>query len=178
MKIFLIEPDTEIYKFYVLDAQDPLTDNILSFDGQTLKNAWKPFRVNIFNGKTKIEKNRREDFNASCFDVGLLYVTPEVSSEIIKTTKYAESLEIITDNHRDFSYINITRKIPSLLYKERDEIKDMYRSEKYKFIKENVINEMIFRDEVLSSNYFLTERFIDNLNCDIRGVIFKEVGEV
>ncbi len=54
----------------------------------------------------------------------------------------------------------------------------MYRSEKYKFIKDNVLNEMIFRDEILSSNYFVTEKFVDNLKCDIKGIIFKEVGEV
>ncbi|MFV8855229.1 hypothetical protein [Serratia fonticola] len=155
-----------------------MANNIPSFEGQSLINSWKPFRVNIFDGKTKSERNRREDFNASCFDVGLLYVTPDLAVEIIEITKYAESLKIITDNYRHFNYINITRKIPSLLYNDRNEIKDMYRSEKYKFIKDNVLNEMIFRDEILSSNYFVTEKFVDNLKCDIKGIIFKEVGEV
>ncbi len=89
MRIFLIEPDAENFKFYVLDAQDPLADNIPSFEGQSLMNSWKPFRVNIYDGKTKSERNRREDFNASCFDVGLLYVTPDLAVEIIEITKYA-----------------------------------------------------------------------------------------
>lgn len=68
-------------------------------------------------------------------------------------------------------------KIPALHYNNRQELQIMSRTQEYKF--NNSINEMlIFRDEILPSNYFVTDRFVDIFQNDFRGVIFKKVGEI
>lgn len=53
----------------------------------------------------------------------------------------------------------------------------MFRTDEYKFNK-SVANTFIFRDEILSSNYFVTDRFVDAVHEKFNGVVFKKVGEI
>ncbi|MFV8855230.1 hypothetical protein ABQ350_27665, partial [Serratia fonticola] len=69
-------------------------------------------------------------------------------------------------------------KIPSLIFNDRSEIKDMYRSGVYTFNESIIANETVFRDDILTSNYFVTENFLKEFKYDIKGIYFKEVGEV
>lgn len=178
MKIFSIKQDVDAFKFYLQNENDPLSIKAYSYEGEPLASGWTPFSINLFRGKTKLEKSLREDFNASCFDDGLLFVTEDVAEALCKVTDFFEQLPVITDDGRCFYYMNLTRKIPALFFNDRSEIKDMYRSGVYKFNESIVANENFFRDDILSSNYFVTERFLKEFKYDIKGIYFKEVGEV
>lgn len=178
MKVFTIKHDIENYKFYLQNEHDSLSLKAFSYEGSSLVKNWAPFRVSLFKGKTKAEKLLREDFNASCFDDGLLYVMGDISEALCKSSDSFERLNIITDDERVFYYMNLTKVVSSLVYSDISEIQRMHRNGVYDFNKEVIKNESIFRDGILPSNYFLTERFLDGLKCDIKGVFFKEVGEV
>lgn len=178
MKIYLIKHDVERFKFYLQNEHDPLSVKAFSFEGESLIENWVPFSINLFEGKTKKEKSLREDFNASCFDDGLLYVTPNIAECLCSFTKSFEKLKVLTDNGNEFYYMNLTKKLPSLLYNDKKEIQNMYRTGIYKFDKAIVESELFFRDSILPTNYYFTERFLDKVVCDIKGVYFKEAGEV
>lgn len=88
-----------------------------------MASGWTPFSINLFKGKTKLEKSLREDFNASCFDDGLFFVTEDVAEALCKVTDFFEQLQVITDDGRCFYYMNLTRKIRSLFLNDRSELK-------------------------------------------------------
>ncbi|MBE8598278.1 hypothetical protein [Xenorhabdus sp. BG5] len=178
MKIFILKHNIKEFKFYLQNENDPLAMEAFSFDGKALGKNWKPFSVNLFKVKTKAEKSLREDFNSSCFDIGLLFANNDISQLVTGITTYVEVLPINTDDQRDFYFINVIRKIPALDFKDKSEIMDMYRSGDYKFSKDTIINEMLFRDEVLTSTYFATENFVNKVGEDLKGVYFKYVGNI
>ncbi|MEX3160885.1 hypothetical protein AB4P42_28420 [Escherichia coli] len=123
------------------------------------------------------ERSLKGDFNSSCFSSGLLYVEHSLADVLSRQVNNIELLKVITSDDRDFYYANVVGKIPALHYNNRQELQIMSRTQEYKF--NNSINEMlIFRDEILPSNYFVTDRFVDIFQNDFRGVIFKKVGEI
>lgn len=178
MKIYKIKHDHSRYKFYLQDDKDPLAVKAFSNHGAKLSDGWVPFNVFLFEGKTKQEKELREDINSSCFDDGLLYVSKDLAFNIFNGFNEVEALSIHTDNKKDFKYINVVNILPSLKYHSKDELKEMFRTGKYTFDEKVVNGECIFRDKVLSSTYFVTDKFIKQFGSEFKGVIFVEVGEV
>ncbi|WP_261643478.1 hypothetical protein [Erwinia mallotivora] len=178
MKIYKIKQDYSVYKFYLQDDKDPLAAGAFLFNGAELSDKWSPFNISLFKGKTKEEKSLREDFNSSCFDDGLLYVSKEMAFSIFGNIEEVEVLPVRTDNDRDFYYVNVMKKLPSIKYLNKDELKKMFREDRYQFQKDVIGDCCIFRDEVLCSSYFVTEVFVDKYGRDFQGVLFKEVGDV
>ncbi|MEI2266119.1 hypothetical protein [Erwinia sp. CGal63] len=178
MKVYKIKHDHSKYKFYLQDDKDPLAVKAFSNYGVKLSNDWVPFNVFLFEGKTKKEKELREDINSSCFDDGLLYVSEDVAFNVFNELNEVEILPIHTNNKIDFKYINVINVLPSLKYHSKDELKEMYQTGKYIFDKEVIEQQYIFRDKILSSTYFVTEKFISKFGKKFKGVVFIEVGEV
>jgi len=178
MKIYKIQHLHSIYKFYLQDERDSLAIKAFSNDGSTLLDDWKPFHISLFEGKTKKEKSLSEDFNSSCYDDGLLYVSDSISFEVFKGLGEAEILPVLTSDGRDFKYINVINKIPSLKFNSKEELKEMFRSGKYFFDDKSVNGQLIFRDEVLTSTYFVTDAFVSKYGDKFKGISFEEVGEV
>lgn len=177
MNIYLIRHDVDHFKFYLQDESDSFSVAAFDFCGESLFNGWKPYKIELFKGKTKAEKSLNGDFNSSCFSSGLLYVEHSLTGVLSRQVKNVELLKVIASNERDFYYANVLGKIPALHYDNRQDLQIMSRAQEYKFNKS--INKMlIFRDEILSSNYFVTDRFVDIFQNDFRGVIFKKVGEI
>lgn len=104
-----------------------------SNDGSKLLDDWEPFHISLFEGETKKEKGLSEDFNSSCYDNGLLYVSDCISFEVFKGLDETEILPVFTSDKRDFNYINVINKIPSLKFNSKEELKEMFRSGKYFF---------------------------------------------
>ena len=177
MHIYLIRHDIDNFKFYLQDDGDPYSVRAFDFCGESLSDEWKPYKVELFEGKTKAEKSLNSDFNSSCFNSGLLYVERYLAKEISCKVANIECLEIVTSDERDFHYINVLDKIPALDYANKQELQIMYRTDGYKFNR-SVESMVIFRDKVLSSNYFVTDRFVDLFPDKFHGVIFKKVGEI
>ena len=178
MKIYKIKHDHSKYKFYLQDDKDPLAVKAFSNHGDKLCDDWVPFNVFLFEGKTKEEKELRDDINSSCFDDGLLYVSKDVAFNIFDRLNEVEVLPIHTNNKKDFKYINVINVLPSLKYHSKDELKEMFRTGKYIFDEKVINGQYIFRDKVLSSTYFVTDNFIKEFGSKFNGVVFVEAGEV
>ncbi len=177
MNVYLIRHDVDNFKFYLQDESDFFSVAAFDFCGESLFNGWKPYKIELFKGKTKAERLLKGDFNSSCFSSGLLYVEHSLADVLSRQVNNIELLKVITSDDCDFYYANVVGKIPALHYNNRQELQIMSRTQEYKF--NNSINEMlIFRDEILPSNYFVTDRFVDIFQNDFRGVIFKKVGEI
>lgn len=177
MNVYLIQHDVDHFKFYLQVESDSFSAAAFYFCGESLFNGWEPYKIELFKGKTKAEKSLSGDFNLSCFSPGLLYVEYSLVGILSHQVKNVELLKVITSDNRDFYYANVLGKIPALHYNNRQELQVMSRTQEYKFNKS--INEMlIFRDEILSSNYFVTDRFVDIFQNNFRGVIFEKVGEI
>lgn len=177
MNVYLIRHDIEKFKFYLQRESDSLSMSAFDFCGKSLSNGWNPYKIDLFEGKTKAEKLLNGSFNSSCFSPGLLYIERSLAGIIPRALENVELLKVITSDNRDFYYVNVLEKIPALHYTSRQELQIMSRAQEYKF--NNSVDKMtIFRDEILYSNYFVTDRFVDIFQNDFHGVIFKKVGEI
>jgi hypothetical protein len=178
MNIYRIRSNYKEFKFFVFSKEEE--DTNIEFDGQSLKEKWRPIKFEIFCDKRKKKDNRREDFDASCYYDGILLVnkkTKDIINERIND--YVEILPVITDRG-DFFFVNVINKIKSIKDIDRltiDAVMEMERNNNYIFDYNQVKGEMIFRDNQMSFHYFVTENFITLMDeHQINGLKYELAG--
>ncbi|HFO9213493.1 TPA: hypothetical protein ACHK4M_005031, partial [Escherichia coli] len=110
MNVYLIRHDVDNFKFYLQDESDFFSVAAFDFCGESLFNGWKPYKIELFKGKTKAEKSLKGDFNSSCFSSGLLYVEHSLADVLSRQVNNIELLKVITSDDRDFYYANVVGK--------------------------------------------------------------------
>jgi len=150
MDIYSITQDTD-FKELLFENEDSAT-RVLKFRGQSLKENWKPLSLFLYDGKTKKEKQKREDFDAGCFFSGRLFIRTKMESLFYDfLNPKIELLPIIVDSQLNiFSFLNVLNCIDAIDFSDKnsyEEKMNMMRGNEIKFVPDNVKNEIIFRDK-------------------------------
>lgn len=178
MNIYQVGQDYDKYKFIVFNDDDDSSKRTLEFKGQSLLDDWKS--LNLFLSKGKRKDKRGEDFDASCYFSGRLFVNKRTS--ILLKEKFEEQIEILPVNvagiDSDFYFINV-RTVLDAINKNysKDELLKMLRSDNVVFKKENIGSNIIFRDSMFYHSYYCTDEFVEFINQnEIKGLKFDFEG--
>ncbi|QDX95945.1 hypothetical protein EGD00_00315 [Pectobacterium carotovorum subsp. carotovorum] len=177
MNIYTLEADLNRFKYYLPSEGCEIITNINTYDGRSLIDEWELYNFDIFQGKTKKEKERREDFNISHYHARLLLVSEEIKDKIEDLLfGKAEFLPINTSNNRRFFFMNVLNVKKSIDAQSWDDYEEMEDNNEYIFLK-LCDDELVFRDSTYNLNYFFTEKFskyIEKIGLD--GCFFEKVG--
>ncbi|MFJ5387392.1 hypothetical protein [Pectobacterium sp. CHL-2024] len=105
MNIYTLEADIDIFKYYLPAEGSEIIKNMNLYDGRSLVDEWELYNFDIFQGKTKKEKEKEkiEDFNISHYHERLLLISEELKDKIEDFLfGKAEFLPIRTSNNRRF----------------------------------------------------------------------------
>ncbi|MBN3125246.1 hypothetical protein AB6D30_18280 [Pectobacterium brasiliense] len=177
MNIYTLEADIDIFKYYLPSEGSEIIKNMNLYDGRSLVDEWELYNFDIFQGKTKKEKEKREDFNISHYHARLLLISEELKDKIEDFLfGKAEFLPIRTSNNRRFFFMNVLNVKKSIDAESWDAYEEMEDNSRYEFLKIHD-DELVFRDYLYNLNYFFTERFSKYLEeVGIDGCFFKKVG--
>lgn len=180
MDIYRISQNYDEFNFFVYNESNNNSQQTIDFKGEILANNYHKLNFKIFNDPKKKQDKRRTDFDASCYYMGILLVNEKnISSFIDKFPFNIEILEVETDLFENFYFINLLTKIDCINKdnKSNNEIMVMVRENNILFKKNNILNNLIFRDDKLTSSYFCTDEFISFINVsNIKGLRFEKVG--
>ncbi|MDK2376138.1 hypothetical protein [Serratia fonticola] len=179
MNIYTLNQNYDEFKYYLPVEGSEIISKLRAFNGQSLAGSWRPYEFEIFSGKTKSERNRREDFNVSHYHPRLLLMDETMKKTLQNELReIVEFLPIITSDKREFFFLNVLNVKDAIATDSWDEYESMEDTENYIF-RGITDNDMIFRDSKFNLNYFITEKFFRILkDLDIKGGYFKEVGVV
>ncbi|WP_371923048.1 imm11 family protein [Flavobacterium sp. B183] len=133
----------------------------------------------MYRSKKK-QDNRRLDFDASCYYTGILLINEKNRNLLAnKLSEKIEILDVETDLSEKFYFVNLLTKIDCINKdnKSNSDIMLMVRENNISFKKNNISDNIIFRDDKLSSSYFCTNEFVNFIaENDIKGLRFEKVG--
>lgn len=181
MKIYELKQDYDHYKFLVFKEDGVSSKRTLNFKGQSLKSNWTPLNFEIFTEPKKKERNKREDFNASCYFSGRLVINNELTKPFLELLDAeVEILPVIVSDISDvYFFINVLTIIDAIK-KEGLELKvlmDKIRNNNIEFSRDLIDNHIIFRDSKLLHTYYCTDAFIEFAKANnVRGLSFVQVG--
>lgn len=169
--IFKIRPDLENFKYYLI--QNP-NDNFMKFSEFGRGSFPEDLSLYLYQGRNKKEKSLRDDFNISSFSILGIFVSKELYIAL-NELECLEFFKVKTDNKKCFFYLNTTQTF-NFLNLENNSLNDIIMNEKYNFNNKDYLNEkLIFRDENIPYEIFVTEKFLNKYQHILKGVIFEKV---
>lgn len=181
MDIYRISQNYDDFKFFVYNENSNSSQRTLDFKGQILGNDYENLDLKIFVDPKKKKDVRSTDFDASCYYTGILLVNEKFKNLLIeKLNSDIEILNVNTELSEVFYFVNLLKIIDCINKdnKSNSEIMTMVRENNITFKKDNIQNDLIFRDNKLTSSYFCTSAFVDFVNTNnIKGLRFEKVGK-
>lgn len=180
MDIYRISQNYDEFKFFVFSENSNNSQQTINFKGELLDSNYQKLYFKIFIDSEKKQDNRRTDFDASCYYSGILIINEKNRNLFInRLSSKIEILDVNTDLPEKFYFINLLTKIDCINKnnKSNSEIMSMVRENNISFKKNNILDNIVFRDDKLTSSYFCTDEFINFINeNDIKGLRFEKAG--
>lgn len=176
--IYEIKPDFDNFRYALPKANAPenkmLTELFFNLPcGYSLAPDFPTFKFELFVDRRKRKDKRRMDFNVSCWNSE--YFICDYDTKLKVEKKFGNKFELFpveTDLDRDFYYVNCLTAIDAIKAEDRDLPYDELKS----FLRDNIKDEIIFKDNVFNF-YYVTDEFVkwveDN---DIKGMRFTLAG--
>ncbi|MDL2144753.1 hypothetical protein QQY79_19660 [Flavobacterium tructae] len=180
MDIYRISQNYDEFKFFVYNENNNSSQQAIDFRGELLSSNYEKLDFKIFIDPKKKQDNRRLDFDASCYYTGILLINEKNRNLLAnKLSEKIEILDVETDLSEKFYFVNLLTKIDCINKdnKSNSDIMLMVRENNISFKKNNISDNIIFRDDKLSSSYFCTNEFVNFIaENDIKGLRFEKVG--
>ena len=181
MEIYKLDNDFE-YK-NITGIVELTISQFSDFKGQKLRENWNRPQFDILENITKVksemnnEKTKKLNFDIRCY--GNILIVKSKHLEIF-TAIDTEILPVkINSINEDFSFVNVLSILEAINFKNMDykQSMEMLKSNNINFIKDNIQENLIFRDKKIINFYYCTNHFKKIVEENgLTGVKFTKVG--
>ena len=181
MDIYRIKND---YLFKGISSRNELIINQFdSFRGQSLVSSWEAPIFELLENVTKVNSEKKEEerkcisFDSRCY--GNIFIINSIFSDLFKGLN-VELLPInIVGIIPSYLFVNVLNVVGAIDFSGLDykQSMDMVKSNDIRFVKEEINEVKIFRDQKIINFYYCTEEFKEMFESKmISGILFEKVG--